>query len=47
MWWAVHDGQQFNEPLFYSKLPAEIVKRDEAKLKALKAEGKPLLADAK
>lgn len=47
VWWAVHDGQQFNEPLFYSKLPAEIVKRDEAKLKALKAEGKPLLADAK
>jgi len=43
-WWAIHAGQEFNEPLFYSKLPAEIVKKDEAKLKLLKAEGKPVLS---
>lgn len=43
LWWAIHDGQSDCEPLFYAKLPAPIVSKAEAKLKLLKAEGKPLL----
>lgn len=45
LWWATHEGQASCEPLFYAKLPAAIVTKTEAKLKLLKAEGKPLLAD--
>src|SRR5207247_165960 len=43
LWWAVHEGQQFGAPLHYAPLPAAVVQRDEAKLKALRAAGKPLL----
>jgi phosphate transport system substrate-binding protein len=43
LWWGIHDGQAFSEPLHYAKLPPEIVTKAEAKLKSLKAEGKPLL----
>jgi phosphate transport system substrate-binding protein len=43
LWWAVHDGQKLGPDLFYAQLPAEVVKRDEAKLKGLTVGGKPLL----
>ncbi len=47
LWWGVHDGQKFGAPLYYSKLPPVVVNKLDAKLKALKAGGKVLLADAK
>jgi phosphate transport system substrate-binding protein len=44
LWWGVHDGQKYGPTLHYATLPAEVVAKDEAKLKALKAGGKPVLA---
>jgi phosphate transport system substrate-binding protein len=35
LWWAVHDGQQFAAPN-YVPLPANIVQKDEAKIKSMK-----------
>ncbi len=35
MWWVVHDGQQFSAPLSYVPLPANIVSKDEAQIKAM------------
>ena len=43
LWWAIHDGQKLGPDLFYAPLPADVVAREEAKLKALTAGGKPLL----
>jgi phosphate transport system substrate-binding protein len=44
LWWAVHEGQAFGADLNYAPLPAEVVSKVEAKLKALKAGGQVLLA---
>jgi phosphate transport system substrate-binding protein len=44
IWWALHDGQAFANPLHYGQLPAGIVTREEATLRSLTAGGKPLLA---
>ena len=44
LWWAVHEGQAFGAPLHYAPLPAEVVTKIEAKLKALKAGGQVALA---
>jgi phosphate transport system substrate-binding protein len=44
LWWGVHDGQKLGAPLQYAVLPAEVVTKDEAKLKSLTAGGKTLLA---
>jgi phosphate transport system substrate-binding protein len=45
LWWAVHEGQGFAEPLHYAPLPEAIVKLDEAKLKAVTCEGRPALPE--
>jgi len=42
LWWGIHDGEQFAKPLLYSPLPAEIVKRTEAKINSITFGGKPL-----
>ena len=42
--WAVRDGQKFGAALHYAPLPAEVVTKVEAKLRALSFDGKPLLA---
>jgi phosphate transport system substrate-binding protein len=42
-WWAIHDGQKFSKALDYAPLPDSVVKQIEARLKMLKANGKPLL----
>jgi phosphate transport system substrate-binding protein len=41
LWWAIHDGEQLtgND---YAPLPAEIVKRAEAKINTITAAGRPL-----
>ncbi len=35
LWWMVHDGQQYAAPLSYVPLPATIVQKDEAQIKAM------------
>lgn len=45
LWWALHDGQKLAEPLHYAPLPAAVVTKVEAKLRTLKAGGKPAVAD--
>jgi phosphate transport system substrate-binding protein len=42
LWWAVHDGQRFAEPLDYAPLPKAVVAQVEAKLRSLTTQGKPV-----
>jgi len=42
LWWGIHDGEAFAKPLQYAPLPADIVKRAEAKINAVTSGGKPL-----
>jgi phosphate transport system substrate-binding protein len=39
LWWAIHDGEGMAKDLNYSPLPADIVKRTEAKLNSITANG--------
>lgn len=43
LWWGIHDGQKLGAALHYAPLPAEVVTKAEAKLRTLKAGGKPAL----
>ena len=40
LWWGIHDGQKFASDLAYAPLPAEVVKKNEEKIKAITANGK-------
>ena len=42
LWWGIHDGENFAKDLQYAPLPADIVKRAEAKIKAVTSGGTPL-----
>jgi len=42
VWWGIHDGEGFAKDLQYAPLPADIVKRAEAKLNSITAGGAPL-----
>jgi phosphate transport system substrate-binding protein len=42
LWWGIHDGQSFAKELQYAPLPAEIVKRAEAKVNGVTSGGKAL-----
>lgn len=42
LWWGVHDGEEFAKDLQYAPLPAEIVKRVEAKINSITSGGKAL-----
>jgi phosphate transport system substrate-binding protein len=42
LWWGIHDGEKFAKELLYAPLPAEIVKRAEAKINSITSGGKPL-----
>lgn len=42
LWWGLHDGEGFAKDLQYAPLPADIVKRAEAKINAITAGGAPL-----
>jgi phosphate transport system substrate-binding protein len=42
LWWAIHDGERFAQPLQYAPLPAEIVKRAETKINSITSGGKSL-----
>lgn len=41
LWWAIHDGQRYSADLLYAPLPAEVVQRDEEKIKAITVGGRP------
>lgn len=43
LWWAIHDGQQFAQPLDYAALPPALVTRGERALRGLKVDGNPVL----
>jgi phosphate transport system substrate-binding protein len=43
IWWMIHDGQKFAEPLAFATLPAAAVARAEAVLKSITWGGSPLL----
>jgi phosphate transport system substrate-binding protein len=42
LWWGIHDGEGFAKDLQYAPLPAEIVKRAEAKINSITSSGKAL-----
>jgi len=42
LWWATHDGEKYVKDLHYAPLPAEVVKKVEAKINSMTAGGKPL-----
>ena len=42
LWWAIHDGGKFTNDLHYASLPEEVVKKAEAKINSIMANGKPL-----
>ena len=43
VWWAIHDGQQYNEALAYAKLPSRVVQFEEQRLKSITVNGSPVL----
>jgi phosphate transport system substrate-binding protein len=42
LWWATHDAQKFNADLGYAPIPAEIVAKGDAMIRAIGVEGKPV-----
>lgn len=42
LWWGIHDGEGFAKDLQYAPLPADIIKRAEAKINSITSGGKPL-----
>jgi phosphate transport system substrate-binding protein len=42
LWWGIHDGEAFAKDLQYAPLPAEIVRRAEAKINSITSGGEPL-----
>ncbi|MEI9933583.1 MAG: hypothetical protein WDM71_01725 [Ferruginibacter sp.] len=43
LWWNIHDGQQYAEPLFYAPLSKSAVKVAEKILKSATYSGKAIL----
>jgi phosphate transport system substrate-binding protein len=43
LWWAIHDGQAFNNALSYVQLPPAAVTKAEAEIRSIKYQGAPLL----
>lgn len=43
VWWMIHEGQQYAEPLSYANLPPEAVKKSEAILKSVSFGDKKIL----
>lgn len=42
LWWIIHQGQNYTEPLDYAKLPPEVIKKAEAIIKSITYNGKPV-----
>lgn len=45
IWWAIHDGQGYNEALDYAPIPADAVKKAEVLVKKVMVNGKPALPE--
>ncbi len=45
LWWMIHEGQSYAEPLNYAPLPEPAVKAAESLLRSLTYQGQPLLTD--
>jgi len=43
VWWMVHDGQQYAQPLAYATLPKGVVTKAESILKSVTYNGTPVL----
>ncbi len=43
IWWAIHDGQNYTEALYYPKLPSDIVTLGEGILRQITYNGVPIL----
>lgn len=43
LWWCVHDGQRYAEPLHYAPLPKETVKQVEQIIRSIAYKGRPVL----
>ena len=43
IWWLIHQGQQYAQPLNYSPLPQQALKKAEANLKSVTYNGKQIL----
>ncbi len=44
LWWAIHDGQQYSEPLSYAPLSSAAVTKAENEILSIKYQGQPLLS---
>ncbi len=42
LWWALHDGEKFAAELHYAPLPAEVLRKVEAKINSITSGGRPL-----
>lgn len=42
LWWAVHDGQKYAQPLDYAPLPTAVVEKVSTKIKGFTVQGKPV-----
>lgn len=43
LWWIIHNGQKYTEPLNYAPLPPEAVKRAEAIIRSITYDGKQIM----
>ena len=43
LWWAIHDGQQYTQPLSYGSLAGEAVTKAENSILSMKYQGQPLI----
>jgi phosphate transport system substrate-binding protein len=43
LWWAIHDGQKYTEPLDYAPLASAAVTKAENEILSIKYQGQPLL----
>jgi phosphate transport system substrate-binding protein len=41
LWWAVTDGQEFNEALQYARIPADFVTKTQNMIKRITVNGEP------
>jgi phosphate transport system substrate-binding protein len=42
LWWATHEGQQFNDDLAYASVPPELTLRSEEFIRQITAQGRPV-----
>jgi phosphate transport system substrate-binding protein len=42
LWWGIHDGEGFAKDLQYAPLPADVVKKAEAKINSITGNGTAL-----